>query len=134
MSVRAANAVAAGTVNIPGVFLGGNIGRGSSITSQAGSSSRQREFDNIAVRNQVFLQVTLAYSELLRSEGRRAVALQARDEAQAIAKLTADYADDRAGPICRRQPGRHRLATPRGLSKQVGGRDLDVPRPGSASS
>ena len=53
---------------------------------------RQREFDNIAVRNQVFLRVALAFSELLRSEGQRAVALQAREEAQAIAKLTADYA------------------------------------------
>ena len=58
---------------------------------------RQREFDNIAVRNQVFLRVTLAYSELLRSEGRRAVALQAREEAQAIAKLTAVYAETGQG-------------------------------------
>ena len=53
---------------------------------------RQREFENIAVRNQVFLQVALAYSELLRAEGRHAVALQAREEARAIARLTADYA------------------------------------------
>ena len=44
------------------------------------------------MRNQVFLQVTWAYSELLRAEGRRAAQLQARDEARVIAKLTADYA------------------------------------------
>jgi len=87
-----ANAVAAGTVNIPGVFLGGNTAVGIFNYLVSRQLVRQREFDNIAVRNQVFLQVTLAFSELLRAEGRRAVALQAREEAQAIAKLTADYA------------------------------------------
>jgi len=87
-----ANAVAAGTVNIPGVFLGGNTAVGIFNYLESRQLVRQREFDNIAVRNQVFLKVTLAFSELLRSEGRRAVALQAREEAQAIAKLTADYA------------------------------------------
>ena len=85
-------AVAAGTVNIPGVFLGGNTAEVIFNYLASRQLVRQREFDNIAVRNQVFLSVTLAYSELLRSEGRRAVALQARQEAQAIAKLTADYA------------------------------------------
>ena len=86
------NAVAAGTVNIPGVFLGGNTAVVIFNYLESRQLVRQREFDNIAVRNQVFLRVTLAFSELLRSEGRRAVALQAREEAQAIAKLTADYA------------------------------------------
>ena len=87
-----ANAVAAGTVNIPGVFLGGNTAVVIFNYLESRQLVRQREFDNIAVRNQVFLKVTLAFSELLRSEGRRAVALQAREEARAIAKLTADYA------------------------------------------
>ena len=86
------NAVAAGTVNIPGVFLGGNTAVGIFNYLESRQLVRQREFDNIAVRNQVFLRVALAFSELLRSEGRHAVALQAREEAQAIAKLTADYA------------------------------------------
>ncbi len=94
-----AGAVAAGTVNIPGVFLGGNtaIGIFGYLTSR--QLVRQREFENIAVRNQVFLQVTLAYSELLRSEARHAVALQARDEADAVAKLTADYAQTGQGRV-----------------------------------
>jgi outer membrane protein TolC len=87
-----ASAIAAGTVNIPGVFLGGNTAVGIFNYLESRQLVRQREFDNIAIRNQVFLQVALAYSELLRSDGRRAVALQAREEAQAIAKLTADYA------------------------------------------
>jgi len=92
-----ASAVAAGTVNIPGVFLGGNTAEVIFNYLESRQLVRQREFDNIAVRNQVFLRVTLAYSELLRSEGRRAVALQAREEAQAIAKLTAVYAEEGQG-------------------------------------
>ena len=84
--------MAAGTVNVPGVFLGGNTAVVIFNYLESRQLVRQREFDNIAVRNQVFLRVALAFSELLRSEGRRAVALQAREEAQAIAKLTADYA------------------------------------------
>ena len=87
-----ANAVAAGTVNIPGVFLDGNIGAGIFAYLAARQTVRQREFETIAVRNQIFLQVTWAYSELLRAEGRRAAQMQARDEARVIAKLTADYA------------------------------------------
>jgi outer membrane protein TolC len=87
-----ANAVGSGTVNIPGVFLSENIGQGIFAYLSARQTVRQREFETIAVRNQVFLQVTWAYSELLRAEGRRAAQLQARDEARLIAKLTADYA------------------------------------------
>src|SRR5208282_5752751 len=67
-----ANAVAAGTVNIPGVFLGGNTAVVIFNYLESRQLVRQREFDNIAVRNQVFLRVTLAFSELLRAEGRRA--------------------------------------------------------------
>lgn len=87
-----ANAVAAGSPTIPGVFLGGNTAVVIFNYLESRQLVRQREFDNIAVRNQVFLKVTLAFSELLRSEGRRAVAIQALDEARAIARLTADYA------------------------------------------
>ena len=86
------NAVAAGTVNIPGVFLGGNIGQGIFAYLTSRQLVFQREAATIATRNQVFLRVGLAYAELLRAEGIRAVALQSRDEAREVAKLTADYA------------------------------------------
>jgi outer membrane protein TolC len=87
-----ASAVGSGTVAIPGVFLAENIGQGIFAYLASRQIVRQREFASIAVRNQMFLQVTLAYSELLRAEARRAAQLQARDEARVIAKLTADYA------------------------------------------
>jgi outer membrane protein TolC len=86
------NAVGSGTVNIPGVYLAENIGEGIFTYLAARQTVRQREFETLAVRNQIFLQVTWAYSELLRAEGHRAAQLQARDEARVIAKLTRDYA------------------------------------------
>jgi outer membrane protein TolC len=67
----------------------------------------QRQFATEAIRNQMFLQTTLAYSELLRAEGRRAVAIQVRDEAKRVAKLTAAYADAGQG----RQADAHRALT-----------------------
>lgn len=85
-------AIAAGTVAIPGVYLGGNTAVMLFTYLESRQFVRQREFENIAIRNQVFLKVAMAYSELLRSEGRHAVALQARDEAKVVAQLTADYA------------------------------------------
>jgi outer membrane protein TolC len=93
------NAVAAGTVNIPGVFLGGNTAIGIFAFLESRQFVRQRQAESIAVRNQVFLQVSLAYSELLRAEARHAVALQALDEARVIARLTADYAQVGQGRV-----------------------------------
>jgi outer membrane protein TolC len=91
------NAVAAGTVTIPGVFLAENLGVGIYNYLASRQVVREREIDVIAVRNQVLLDVALAYSELLRSEGRRAVQTQARDEARTIARLTADFAREGQG-------------------------------------
>ncbi len=89
------NAVAAGTVSIPGVYYYGNVGVGIYAYLASRQVVQQRESQSIAVRNQMLLQVAVGYSELLRAEGQRAARIQARDEARVIAKLTADYA--RAG-------------------------------------
>jgi len=92
-----AGAVAAGTVPVPGVVLEGNVAVGVFGILTARQVVAQRQFASEAVRNQTFLQATLAYSELLRAEGRRAVALQVRDEAKRIAGLTASYANAGTG-------------------------------------
>lgn len=86
------NAVAAGTVGIPGLVLQGNLA--ARILTYLGSRQvvEQREFASLEVRNQVFLEVAVAYSELIRAEGMRAIALQNRDESAEIARLTANYA------------------------------------------
>jgi outer membrane protein TolC len=85
-------AVAAGTVSVPGVLLEGNIATAVYGYLMSRQLVTQRGFTSVAVRNQAFLQTTLAYSELLRAEGRRAVAIQIRDEAKRVADLTAAYA------------------------------------------
>jgi outer membrane protein TolC len=94
-----ANAIAAGTVSIPGVYYAGNVGYGLYLYLASKQVVRQREFESVAVRNQMFLQVTTAYSELLRAEGRRAASIQARDEAREIARLTSAYAQAGQGRV-----------------------------------
>jgi outer membrane protein TolC len=86
-----ANAVAAGTVNIPGIILTGNPAAQIYAYLASRQLVQEREFATIAMRNQVLLRVALAYSELLRAEGERAVALQVRDEGHEVARLTAAY-------------------------------------------
>lgn len=85
------NAVAAGTVNIPGVLLSGNFAESLFAYLVSRQVIVEREATTFAVRNQQFLQVCMAYSELLRSEGKRAIALQVRDEANRVYKLVAAY-------------------------------------------
>jgi outer membrane protein TolC len=92
-----ANAVGAGTVNIPGLNYNLNIGdawysylamRQRTITADASSA---------AVRNDVLLRVCLAYADLLRGEARQAIAWKNRDEAITVARLTYEYAQTGQG-------------------------------------
>lgn len=85
------NAVAAGTVNIPGVLLSGNLADSLFAYLVSRQVIVEREATTLAVRNQQFLRVCQAYSELLRAEGRRAIALQVRDEADRVYRLVAAY-------------------------------------------
>jgi outer membrane protein TolC len=87
-----AYAIAAGTVSIPGVLLTGNLAVGVYGYLASRQVVAQREFATVATRNQAFLATTIAYCELLRAEGRRAVAMQVRDDAKRVARLTAAYA------------------------------------------
>lgn len=85
-------AVAAGTVLIPGVVLSGNTAEAIFGYLIARQYVRQREFTDLAVRNQVFLQVCEAYCDLLRAEGRRAIAEEIAKDAGEVARITAEYA------------------------------------------
>jgi outer membrane protein TolC len=86
------NAVAAGTVNIPGLVLTGNVATAVYGFLTSRQFVREREFATLAIRNQAFLRTTQAYCELLRAEGARSVAMQVREEARRVAKLTEAYA------------------------------------------
>lgn len=100
-------ATAAGTVPIPGVVLVGNPAVGVYAFLATRQHVAQREFESEAARNQAFLQAALGFTELLRAEGRRAVAIQIRDEAKHVAKLTAAYANAGQG----RHADAHRALT-----------------------
>lgn len=102
-----AGATAAGTVPIPGVVLVGNPAVGVYTFLATRQHVAQREFESEAARNQAFLQAALGFTELLRAEGRRAVAIQIRDEAKYVAKLTAAYANAGQG----RHADAHRALT-----------------------
>ena len=111
-----ANAIAAGSVNIPGVMWNQNISQGIFTFLVARQTVRQQQFTSQAIRNQVLLRVSLAYMELLRASGRRAIAIRIRDDAVEVARLTAAYA--RAGQG--RQADADRAAT------ELGKRETDL--------
>ncbi|MHB1424255.1 MAG: TolC family protein [Gemmataceae bacterium] len=92
-----AGAIAAGTVNIPGILLTGNPGAGLFEILAARQLVRVREFENVAVRNQIFLQVANGYLELVRAESHRAIAVQNRDDAHNIALLMTASASEGRG-------------------------------------
>lgn len=87
-----ANAVAAGTVNTPGLNYNLNVGTAWFGALQARQVLAQRTAAARAVENDTLLRVCLAYTELLRADGRRAVAATNRAEGAELARLTAAYA------------------------------------------
>ena len=87
-----ANAIAAGTVNIPGVQW--NLQTSNTIFNilVARQTVQQRRFESLAVRNQILGDVAVAYVELLRAAGNRAIAVSMRNHTAEVARLTAAYA------------------------------------------
>jgi outer membrane protein TolC len=86
------NAVAAGSVNIPGIVWNANLSDVLFTALISRQVVRQRQFEAAAVNNDVLLRVATGYLDLLRAEGRRSLAVKSRDEAQEVARVTADYA------------------------------------------
>jgi outer membrane protein TolC len=83
-----ANAVGAGTVNIPGIVWNGNVSQVLFAALVAKRIVRQRQFESDAERNDVLLRVATAYLELLRAEGRLAVLAKTREETREVARVT----------------------------------------------
>lgn len=86
-------AVGAGTVNIPGLVYNLNISEACFRGLVTRQVIKEREFASLAVRNEVLLRVAVGYVELLRAEGRRAVAVQNREETREVARVTANFAE-----------------------------------------
>jgi outer membrane protein TolC len=102
-----ADAVGAGTVNIPGLVWSGNVSAVLFQNLVSRQVVRQRTFADQAVRNQVLLRVAQEYMELLRADGRRAVGERNLAEAREVQRITANYAKTGQG----RQADADRAAT-----------------------
>jgi|GEM_PF-666712 len=87
-----ANAVAAGTVNIPGLQYNLNVGETYFAYLVSRQQSDRFRAGGAAVRNDVMLQIATAYCDLVKSQGIRAIAVQARDDAAELARIAANYA------------------------------------------
>ncbi|OWK43364.1 Outer membrane protein [Fimbriiglobus ruber] len=88
-----ANAVGSGTVNIPGLAYNMNVGETWYGFLTARQRVRTADATAAAVQNDVLLRVSLAYTELLRFDGHRAIAAKNRAEAAEVARLTKNYAE-----------------------------------------
>ncbi len=87
-----ANAVAAGTVSIPGVQWNLNVSEGIFNYLASQQRSEQSRFATQVVENEVFLKVATAYTDLLEAHGGFSLAIITRNDAREVARLTANYA------------------------------------------
>lgn len=87
-----ASAVGGGTVTIPGIVWSNNVSDVFFDNLVARQVVVQRQFATAAARNDILLRVATAYVELQRAEGRRAVAVAMRSDAEEVARVTANYA------------------------------------------
>lgn len=87
-----ANAVAAGTVSIPGLQYNLNVSE--SIYNYYVNRQRTEaaRFASQAAENEVLLKVATAYTDLLRARAQRSIALLTRNDAREVARLTKNYA------------------------------------------
>ena len=87
-----ANAVAAGTVNLPGLQYNLNVGEtyfGYLVSRQ---QTARLEATAAATRNNTLLQLATAYCQLVQAQGQRAIAITIRDKAAEVARITAEFA------------------------------------------
>jgi len=84
-------AVGAGTPNIPGVVLTGNIAVWIYDFLVAEQEVDRRSFVSDTVAQDTLLAAAVGYVELLRAEELHKIAEQTRDDAREVARLTANY-------------------------------------------
>lgn len=85
-------AIAAGSVNIPGVVWNLNITEAiyNYLASQKAVDKASSE--NRTVQQDVLLEVALAYTDLVRAQGLRSIVAQTLDNSRELARITAAYA------------------------------------------
>jgi outer membrane protein TolC len=94
-----ARAVAAETVAIPGVWLFANLANAWYEPLVAGRVVTQRQFEAVATRNDVLLDVAVRYLRLLGAEGRLAVVRQTQADFAEVVRLTVAFAEVQLGRV-----------------------------------
>lgn len=87
-----ANAVAAGTVNIPGVVWNFSVSEAVYNTLMSRQLVAQRQFESEAARNEILREVVHAYLDLLEANGERTIRLEMREKSADVARVTAAFA------------------------------------------
>jgi outer membrane protein TolC len=85
-------AVGGGTVNVPGVVLTGNLAAMTYDYLVAAQDVHRRGFAADAVVQDRLLAAAVGYLELLRAEEQQKIAIQTREDAREVARLTDNYA------------------------------------------
>lgn len=102
-----ANAVAAGSVSIPGLQYNLNVSDSIYRCFITRQQTEQSRFANQAAENEVLLKVAIAYTDLLGARAILSLAIITRNDAREVARLTANYATTGEG----RQSDAERAAT-----------------------
>jgi outer membrane protein TolC len=105
-----ANAVASGTVNIPGVVFNYHVSDAIFSYFAAKQLVAARRFANQAAQNEALRRVAVAYIDLVAAEARRSVAFLTRKEAEEVKRL----ADERVKAKLGRKGDADRAATEAG--------------------
>ena len=92
-----ANAVAAGTVTIPGVAWYLNISDTLYKALESRQLARQRQFAERATENDMLLRVGLRYLDMVRAEGRRSIALQNLVDSNDVVRLLRAFVETGQG-------------------------------------
>jgi outer membrane protein TolC len=87
-----AQAVAAGSVSIPGVQYNLNVGESVFRYYELRQRREAASHRINAVRNQILMNVATAYVDLVSAQAQRSLAIQAKKEMQEVAQITASFA------------------------------------------
>jgi outer membrane protein TolC len=94
-----ASAIAAGTVNIPGIVWNFNLSDAIYASLSAKQLVAQRDFESQGVRNEALLKVVHAYLDLLEANGERSVRMTVRASTAEVARITQAFAKTGQGRV-----------------------------------
>ncbi len=110
------NAVGSGSVNLPGLQYNLNVGEAAFAYLVSRQQSERSRAAAVTVSNNTLLQIAVAYCQLVRAQGVRAIAVQVREDAAEVARITAAF----------EKAGEGRPADAERARTELGRRDADI--------